>query len=376
MSRTMRTLPLLVVLLIVGCTDNAAPHGANFASVTGLFVASCGHTEHEFRCWGNLSDLFGQAGSQAPVRLAAPYGSLQSVATSGSEGCGLDVAGALYCWGFGSPYAAVAPDLRFSQVVVGQAHRCALATGGTLYCWGATDYSGVNPANPTIRDCSPTPLYAYSCVPFPQPVAGNERFKAVSVGYYHTCALTEGGQVLCWGEGAVGQIGQGPDSNYSRVPHPISSPDRFSGVASAAWHSCAVSTASRVLCWGSNYSGEIGTGSAVAENYTPAPISVPATISMKSVALGEAHSCALDASGAAWCWGTAGIGTGAPSSPLPALVLGRLTFRSLGAGSDFTCGVSDTGAWCWGANNYGQLGNGSTTESPIPVRVANQDQFD
>jgi alpha-tubulin suppressor-like RCC1 family protein len=368
----MRTPAVVVVLLLGACGDTAAPHGGNLQSLSGFQYGACGRGETQLRCWGSQGSLTGGT-SSVPVLPSPPINSLELVRLSPFDGggCGLDGGGALFCWGLnGSAYGAVAPGLRFTDVTLGQGFQCALATSGTIYCWGAAYASGISPQDTAIKQCGRAPD-TYACVLQPTPVSSPEKFKSVSSGWFHTCAVAQSGQAFCWGNGA---LGAGPDIQDSPTPIPVESQDRFSVISSGAESSCAVSNAGQPFCWGSNYGGMLGSPQSFL--YEPTPVELATGLVMKTISLGYTHSCSLDSTGAAWCWGSGGLGSGASTSQLPVQVLGGLSFSSLAAGGGFTCGVSSNGAWCWGANGDGQLGNGGTTDSPIPVRVAGQDQFD
>jgi alpha-tubulin suppressor-like RCC1 family protein len=370
----MRT-PAVVVVLLVGlgaCGDTAAPHGANLQTLSSAQYGACGRSETQLRCWGSQGNLTGGTSSATPVQPSPPISNLELVRSSPFDegGCGLDGGGALFCWGYGgSGYKAVAPGLRFTDVTLGQGFQCALATSGVVYCWGHFGNTGVSEQDTAVKECGRSP-HTYPCVPEPSPIASAQRFKAVASGWYHTCAVAQSGQVFCWG----GITGAGPDLQTSQTPVPVESTERFSAISSGVEGSCAINTAGQPFCWGSNYGGMLGSS----EYYLnePTAVELPAGVAMRAISLGYSHTCSLDTSGIAWCWGTGDLQNVSSISDDPVQVLGGLTFTSLAAGGGFTCGVSGNGAWCWGENGAGQLGNGGSVDSPIPVRVAGQDQFD
>lgn len=354
MYRGFRTLPLAAVVLMLGaCTDNAAPHGANLMTVNSLYGASCGRMRSSLRCWGDVGNV--------PV---AQISNMQIVRGSsyGDAGCGIDGAGSISCWEYGGEgFAAVlSPGLHFTDVAVGQAHRCALEAGGTVYCWGISAYTGIAPEDTVIKNCTAGAFDTFLCVKSPSPITSPERFQAIAGGDYYTCGLTRGGKAYCWGEG-IG-LGLGDGITFSQTPAPVASSDLFISIGIGDESTCAVSSLNKLLCWGLGYGGTEGPA------YVPVPVSVPGDVAMRSVSLRIYNACALDTSGLAWCW----RGVANP----PAQVLGGLRFSSIAAGSNHACAIASDGAWCWGANDRGQLGNGGTTYSPLPVRVANQDQFD
>jgi len=136
--------------------------------------------------------------------------------------------------------------------------------------------------------------------------------------------------------------------------------------------SCASSLAGANYCWGSNFLGQLGIGSAITGNFvSPQQVSLE-TGAVWGPALG-AHACAV-VSPRAFCWGfngTGQLGDGTTSnSNRPVVVLGSIAFRKVAAGVNHTCGVSDVGSiYCWGLNNSGELGDSSTIRSPVPKRV-------
>ena len=376
MFPNMRT-PAVVVALLMGtgaCTDTASPHGANLMALSGAEFGACGRGETQLRCWGSLGALTGGTTASSPMLPGSPINSLELVRRGPFDdvGCGLDASGTLFCWGpGGTGYAPVAPGLRFTDVTMGQAFQCALSTSSTVYCWGVVQGTGIALQDAEISQCG-SGLSAYACVMNPTAITSSEHFKAVASGWYHTCAVAQSGQVFCWGSGAG--LGAGADVQEAQTPVPVESQDRFSAISSGTESSCAISAAGQPVCWGYNTGGMLGGSETKLD--VPTPVELPSGVVMKAISLGASHSCSLDTTGAAWCWGTGGLGNGTSVSHAPVQVLGGLTFTSVAAGGGFTCGVAGNGAWCWGANSYGQLGNGGSADSPIPVRVANQDQFE
>ncbi|MCB0189963.1 MAG: hypothetical protein KDE31_37085, partial [Caldilineaceae bacterium] len=198
-------------------------------------------------------------------------------------------------------------------------------------------------------------------------------FKKVVAGNDHTCGLTTDGALQCWGDNADGQVGDGSDFP-SRPPVTVSG--LGSGVLDAATggnHSCAILSSGTVQCWGRNSSGQLGDGTTDERLLPVAVVGLPATPT--ALAAGEAHTCALFATGAVSCWGrnAAGqLGNGATAdSSLPVAVSGLAAGAlEIVAGFDYSCARLANGTvQCWGGNGDGQLGNGSQTSSPFPVTV-------
>ena len=203
------------------------------------------------------------------------------------------------------------------------------------------------------------------------------QFVAASAGSEFTCALTMAGGAYCWGSNWLGQLGTGTVSLGSSLPQEVQGNLRFSvigasGASSGQDFACGLTVSGAAYCWGSNGSGQLGIGGAVNAS---APMPVAGGLQFTTLAVGGAHACGLTAAGLAYCWGANGygqLGTGnGQSSSAPVRVVGGLLFVSLSAGSGHTCAVTAAGAaYCWGSNGYGQLGDGTASvlsATPVPV---------
>jgi alpha-tubulin suppressor-like RCC1 family protein len=199
---------------------------------------------------------------------------------------------------------------------------------------------------------------------------------AVSAGQSYACALLTGGTVQCWGDDSYGELGNGSTST-SPVPTPVAV-GGLSGVTaiSAAYHhTCALLAGGTVACWGDDSEGQLGNGS-TSLNPIPTPVAVSGLSGVAAIAVGFTHTCALLTGGTVQCWGdnTFGqLGNGSTTnSSLPVTVSGLSGVKAVSAGFYFTCALLTGGTvQCWGDDEGGSIGNGSTTTSvPTPVAVS------
>jgi len=242
---------------------------------------------------------------------------------------------------------------------------CILLTSSETKCWGAGT-SGQIGTSSAINRSTPTSA--------PTLGAG---VVDIAAGPSHTCAVFYTGILKCWGANALGQLGTGTSLD-SAIPVTV-----MSGVAAVAIgdnHTCALLNTGGVKCWGWNNAGQVGScsnpGGSGAGTHCKTPQDIPGLSTVTAIAAGKYHACALLATGGVKCWGynsqgQLGDGAGTNSS-IPLDVFGLSSgVTKIAAGGETTCAVLSTGgARCWGANNYGSLGNGTlTTASNKPVVV-------
>ncbi len=259
-------------------------------------------------------------------------------------------------------FVLMPPDTVWDQVGGGNEHSCAL-TSGTVQCWGVglEGELGTGANTPTVDS--------------PVAVSGLTGVAQLAVGDHHACALTTGGGVWCWGLNSNGQLGDGSTTNRNA---PVAVAGLGSGVAAISagvGHSCAVTILGGAYCWGRNGAGELGDGSTT-QSSTPVPVFGLGT-GVGSVSAGNRHSCAVTTGGAALCWGANGSGqlgdgsTTASTVPVGVTGLGSGVAQIAAGGLDHTCAATTAGAaYCWGDNTVGELGDGSTTDSSVPVGVS------
>ena len=211
-------------------------------------------------------------------------------------------------------------------------------------------------------------------------IPGTSQAVPLAAGLNHTCAVSNG-NVFCWGDNFIGQLGTG-DNTSSNVPREvveqIGSSNPLSGVlsVSAGWqHTCALMQTGNVKCWGYNYNGELGDPT-YTYNSSNVPIDVAGLTSVSSISLGWNYSCALTTAGSVKCWGANGFGKlgdgNTTDSSTPVNVVGLAgPAIAVAAGQVHTCALLASGAvQCWGYNYFGQLGNGTTLNSLAPVFVS------
>jgi alpha-tubulin suppressor-like RCC1 family protein len=331
------------------------------------------------KCWGHNDG--GQLGdgtakeSGVPVPVKGLSSGMLALAASGDT-CAVTVAGELLCWGHNesgqlgngtmqgnlTPVGVSGLGSGAKAVAAGGLHTCAVSSAGGVLCWGENS-SGELGDGTTFASLVPVAVKGLS-----------SGVSAVAVGFGHSCALTTGGTVKCWGLDKYGELG---DGNASEVPvkTPVDVKDLLNVVslASSSLHTCALTKFGQVSCWGHNLDGELGNGttfdSPVAQDVMGLPPGVTA------IGVGTSHTCAVTMSGGVMCWGNNSFGQLGDSSTMthhePVDVVGLSSgVVAVALGFDHTCAVLTTGAVkCWGGNFYSQLGNGTTTQSLVPVDV-------
>jgi alpha-tubulin suppressor-like RCC1 family protein len=290
--------------------------------------------------------------SAAP--LSGPMVAAGKLAAGYQHTCAITAANAVACWGYNSsgqignggysnqptPYTWALPEA-VAQVAAGATGTCAVTVSGAVYCAGTT---GSN-VSPTL-------------------VSGLGTVKQVTLGTAHVCALGTSGGVWCWGNGSVGQLGNGgvfDSSNPVLVVGPNGVLTDVASIDAGDFHTCARTSTGSVLCWGNNSSLQVGVAGGEYLN-TATPVAGTGTVSQ--LALGANHSCALLSDATVVCWGLALDGSSSTSAiPISVSRLSTITL-ALGSGSAMVCALSDgdTGGWlrCWGT---GMMGNGNVSET-------------
>ncbi len=262
-----------------------------------------------------------------------------------------------------APASGAFPIGRSGDVVTaGGRHSCAVTFGALLYCWGANDRGQLGDASGTSRTV-------------PTRVAAELQFAQVSAGASHTCAVTPGGDAYCWGDDASGQLGDGTRVRRT-APVRLVGSERYVLVQAGGASSCGLTSKGTVTCWGANDRGQLGDGSAVQSRSAAGDIEWMVGGSVRGVTVGASHACALAADGRAFCWGANDRGqlgdgtTGDRRTPAP--VAGDARFIALAAGRAHTCGATaERQVLCWGENRDAQLGaRDQRANSTVPTPAA------
>jgi alpha-tubulin suppressor-like RCC1 family protein len=255
-------------------------------------------------------------------------------------------------------------------VVAGYEHSCALLSGGTVQCWG-------NNASGQLGNGTASNPDAGTLITVSGLSGATALIAGGSFGGSYSCALLSDGSVKCWGEITVGESSTSPTGVPGLNGGVIQ-------IAGGGAHACALLSDGTVKCWGNNQDGELGSGTSV---YSASAVAVSGLGGVTAIAAGgnwfstapTGHSCAVLSDGTAMCWGdTLGDGT-RNHSPTPVAVSGLSGATAIAAGGGgytnagsggFCCVLlSDHSVKCWGNNQDGELGNGTTMNSPTPVAV-------
>jgi alpha-tubulin suppressor-like RCC1 family protein len=323
------------------------------------------------KCWGD--NFYGQLGDNTTtVRLTAAdvigLGSGVNATTAGElHTCALTAVGGVKCWG-GNSYGQLGDgsnttrravvdvsDLSsgVSAITAGGLHTCALTASGGGKCWGNNAQGQLGDGTTSDRSTAVD-------------ISGlGSGVNAIAAGGSHTCALTTGGGVKCWGYNLAGQLGDGTTTDRSFAVDVSGLSGGASAIAAGGTHSCAIATGGAVKCWGSNFYGQLGDGTNTTRTVAADVIGLDSGVS--ALATGSTHTCALTAGGGVKCWGSnfyGQLGDGSTTDRLTAVDVGGLGsgVAAIAAGTFHTCALTSSGGVkCWGQNFDGQLGDDTTT---------------
>ena len=271
------------------------------------------------------------------------------------------------------------------SLALGQSHACVVLDDASVRCWGAGLSGQIGSGVVELVGDEPGEM---GDALDPVDLGAGERARAVTAGLVHTCALLEDGQVKCWGGGATGALGNGsaeasigdePGEMGVDLPAVDLGSDRVAvAVTAGSYHTCALLEGGSVVCWGQNDQGQLGDGTTANRGDEPAEmgdalplVDLPTGRTAVSISAGSFVTCALLDNGSVVCWGAGAdgaLGNGSPDDvgdgpgemgdDLVAVDLGTgRTARSISAGAGVTCAVlDDATVKCWGLNNRGQLG--------------------
>ncbi|MCB0362785.1 MAG: hypothetical protein KDD35_08685, partial [Bdellovibrionales bacterium] len=402
---------------------SALSGGENFILLEAGTFHNCGLSSYgHIYCWG--SDSSGQLGenedgdnlqedtpSLVDTSELTDLTGFISLALGNWFSCGLAVNGKAYCWGGDQngqlgensdgdnlpenipvqvDNSALGSGVRFVSLTAGESHACGLSSEGKAYCWGKGFYEQLGNGN-FVDQNIPTPVDLSN-------LPAGSRFVEIHAGGEFTCGLASDGKAYCWGRDNHGQLGENADGDNLDEPIPVavdtsalSTGTSFSSLVTGYAHACGLSSDGKAYCWGTDSNGQLGEnadGDNLDENI---PVEVDTSAftagsSFKSLAAGGgSHTCGLASDGKAYCWGLDNkgqLGENADGDNLSESIPVAVDTSSLTPGSQFislhlggahSCGIASDGkAYCWGDDQYGQLGENADSDNldeNIPVEV-------
>jgi alpha-tubulin suppressor-like RCC1 family protein len=322
-------------------------------------------------CWGDksngeLGDGSREGKSEMPIEVHGITNAIQ-IANGLQYACALLSSGHVDCWG-DEVLGNISSERRTpvevpgieqaTQIAAGGSHACAVLSSGRVECWGENDYGELG--NASTR-ASSSAVAVQSITSAIQVAAGGD----------HSCALLASGHVSCWGDNSAGDLGDG-SKQQSDVPVEVAGFTDATQVTAGRADSCAV-ISGRVGCWGANYWGQLGDGTT---QDSSTAVEVRGVRSATAVSAGAQHTCALLSGSYVECWGDnesdeLGDGADGGNRTSPGAVYGLAHVTQASVGYPHSCALSSSGhVACWGDNQWGQLGDGSTERSQVPVEVA------
>lgn len=359
-------------------------------------------SDNKAYCWG--SDASGQLGtlsvsgsSTKPVAIdqgAMPAGAtIRELATGYSNNCAVASDNKAYCWGnngygqlgigtsggtAGTPSAVVQGAMpagaTIRQISAGWQATCAIASDNKAYCWGYNAYYGLG--NGTNTNSSSPVAVSQGSIP------AGLTIRQIAARDNHSCAIASDNKAYCWGLGANGRLGGGVATDRP-TPYPVSQGAMPTGamvrqIIVGGNISCAIASDNKAYCWGQGTDGRLGNG-ATADALSPVAVSqgaMPADRIVQQITAGSDHTCAIASNSKAYCWGLNSSGqlgngtTTSSSAPVEVSMPGGAKVQRISAGHTHTCATTtDSLTYCWGSNVSGRLGDGTTTDSNVPVRT-------
>lgn len=364
---------LLAVTLVASCSSSSepsrtAPSRAVRQLAAGGDVSCAVAADSTAWCWGR-----GFTPTPAHWDSGTRFRSVSvALASGGSYVCGLTISNTVTCqgtvlvdstgtWSLGATPTPLANDTAVTTLSAGASHLCGVTAAHQAWCWGQY---GAGVRGDSI---APGTRATYDA---PTLVAGGHAWSTVAAGTDHSCGLTTGGAVFCWG--LATQVGVGDTTAYAPfsgtscgksaggsgrcawAPLAVTGVASSTLLASTGTTTCAVTTADELWCWG--YVGPAAGNAGQVPGKQPVPV-IPAR-----VAIGSAGGyCIVSSGGDVYCGSFGGV---------PALLQGGLKFLDVATGSDHACGVGTTGLlFCWGQNGAGQLGVGDSAARNLPTQV-------
>lgn len=345
------------------------------------------------RVWCTGSNEHGQLGLGVQPHRDHPTEVLRdarTIVTFGNQSCATLADGALWCWGRSWAWQPgdelpshvpipLASPVPLVNVVANKRIHCALSVEQSIYCWGAREYPTADKAFLLATSSgwqrlafggslcalrNDSTLWCWNGFPAGEPNQISDRTDWASIvgGYNHTCALTQGGEMGCWGNNDGGQLGTGDFTSRDTLEQ-VGAGRHWAQISAGHTHTCAIATDQSLWCWGDNSFGQLGDDT---DTRRPTPNRVDTAQDWAFVDAGAFRSCAIKSDKSLWCWGylikstTDGVMPQLRTVRSPLRVGSDNDWLTVDSGERHSCALKTDGrVYCWGMNDVGQIGDGT-----------------